>query len=278
MRSMRQVADPAVHHRAVQHPGGQELVPRSVVERALRILSSFDNRHAQQTISAISRRTHLPLTTCHRIVAELTDSGALERKVNGEYHVGLRLWEIAAHAPRSVGLQRVALPFMQDLSETTHLPVHLSIREQEEAVFVERLVPVGAPDERPRIGARYPLHVTAVGMAMLAFAPAEVQESVLAKPLQRFTPYTETTPDRLRQLLAQVRHEGLAIGDRQINVRYTAVAVPIFAPDGSAHAALSLIVPHEQSDRKPLGYMLQASAKGISRGLRNGGHLMPVPG
>lgn len=269
---MRQYADPAVHD-----PEGQELVPRSVVERALRILGSFDSRHAQQTISEISRRTHLPLTTCHRIVAELTDSGALERKANGEYHVGLRLWEIAAHAPRSVGLQRVALPFMQDLSETTHFPVHLSIREQEEAVFVERLVSVGAADERPRVGARYPLHVTAVGMVMLAFAPPEVQESVLSKPLQRFTPYTETAPERLRQLLAQVRHEGMAIGDRQINVRYVAVAVPIVAPDGSVRAALSLIIPHQEVDRKPLGYMLQAASKGISRGLRNGGHLVPVP-
>lgn len=274
---MTQVAEPEVQEPRVQEPGVRELVPRSVVERALRILGSFDNRHAQQTISEISRRTGLPLTTCHRIVAELTDSGALERKANGEYHVGLRLWEIASHAPRSVGLQRVALPFMQDLSETTHFPVHLSIREQEEAVFVERLVPVGAADEPPRIGARYPLHVTAVGMAMLAFAPPEVQESVLAKPLQRFTPYTETAPDRLRQLLAQVRHEGLAVGDRQINVRYVAVAVPIFAPDGSARAALSLIIPHEQSDRKPLGYMLQAASRAISRGLRNGGYLIPVP-
>ncbi|MGM7668573.1 IclR family transcriptional regulator [Microbacterium sp. A93] len=269
---MTQYAEPGI-----AEPEAQELVPRSVVERALRILGSFDNKHAQQTISEISRRTGLPLTTSHRIVAELTDSGALERQANGEYHVGLRLWEIAAHAPRSVGLQRVALPFMQDLSETTHFPVHLSIREQEEAVFVERLVPVGSADERPRVGARYPLHVTAVGMAMLAFAPPEIQESVLAKPLQRFTPYTETAPERLRQLLAQVRHEGLAVGDRQINVRYVAVAVPIFAPDGSARAALSLIIPHAESDRKPLGYMLRAASKGISRVLRHGGDLLPTP-
>lgn len=93
---------------------------RSVLHRALRILETIKNAKDGLCLSDISRRSGVPLTTAHRIVGELHDWGALERDDVGVYRVGLRLWEVASVTPRSVGLQRVALPFMQDLFETTH--------------------------------------------------------------------------------------------------------------------------------------------------------------
>ena len=75
------------------------------------------------------------MSTCHRILAALVEQGLLEKGAEGRYHVGLVLWEVASHAPRSVGVQRLALPFMRDLSEITHYPVHLAV----EGRFGERL-------------------------------------------------------------------------------------------------------------------------------------------
>src|ERR1041384_1895623 len=93
---------------------------RSVLRRALCILGTFEDATTGMNLSELSRRSGVPLTTTHRIVTELHEWGALERDDSGSYRMGLRLWEVGALAPRSVGLQRIALPFMQDLYETTH--------------------------------------------------------------------------------------------------------------------------------------------------------------
>jgi DNA-binding IclR family transcriptional regulator len=240
---------------------------RSVLRRALRILDTFEAARAGMSLSEISRRSGVPLTTTHRIVAELHEWGALERDSSGDYRIGLRLWEVAALAPRSVGLQRVALPFMQDLYETTHRGVHLAVREKDEVVFVERFVSPETAGERPRVGGRYALHATAVGLVLLAHAPVELQEEILGRPLESFTSWTYSSGRELRQVLADVRRCGYAISDRQISPAYVSVAAPIRGPGNTVVAALSLIVPHTEPHGLSVAHLVQATARGISREL-----------
>jgi DNA-binding IclR family transcriptional regulator len=240
---------------------------RSVLGRALRILDAFEEAQTGLRLSEISRRAGLPLTTTHRIVGELHEWGALERAGSGDYRIGLRLWEVAALAPRSVGLQRIALPFMQDLYETTHRGVHLAVREKDEVVFVERFVSPETAGKRPRVGGRYALHATAVGLVLLAHAPAELQEEVITGPLASFTSWTYTSSRELRQVLADVRRAGYAISDRQINPEYVSVAAPICGSDGAVVAALSLIVPYAEPHGPSVAHLVQATARGISRAL-----------
>jgi DNA-binding IclR family transcriptional regulator len=93
--------------------------PRSAVDRLLDVLSAFDLRNPALSLTEISHRADLPLTTAHRLVGTLTRWGALERDESGSYHIGLRLWEVAALAPRGVALRQAAMPFLEDLYETT---------------------------------------------------------------------------------------------------------------------------------------------------------------
>lgn len=240
---------------------------RSVLRRALRILETFAETGEGLRLSEISRRSGVPLTTTHRIVAELLEWGALERDSSGGYRIGLRLWEVAALAPRSVGLQRIALPFMQDLYETTHRGVHLAVRENHEVVFVERFVSPETAGERPRVGGRYAMHATAVGLVLLAHAPLDLQEDVITGPLPTFTERTFATERELREVLADVRRSGYAVSDRQINPDYTSVAAPIHGPDNTVIAALSLIIPYTEPHGPSVGHLVQATARGISRAL-----------
>ncbi|MBP2326904.1 DNA-binding IclR family transcriptional regulator [Kibdelosporangium banguiense] len=240
---------------------------RSVLRRALRILDTFQEAGTGLSLSELSRRSGVPLTTTHRIVSELHEWGALERDDSGSYRIGLRLWEVAALAPRSVGLQRIALPFMQDLYETTHRGVHLAVREKDEVVFVERFVSPETAGERPRVGGRYALHATAVGLVLLAHAPVELQEEVLRGPLESFTSWTYSNGRELRQVLADVRRDGYAISDRQINPSYVSVAAPIYGPGSEIVASLSLIVPHTEPHGPSVAHLVQATARGISREL-----------
>ncbi len=246
--------------------------PRSLVRRTLRILETIkDAPTAGLTLSEISRRSGVPLTTTHRIVGELRDWGALERDEAGEYRIGLRLWEVTAVTPRTEGLQRVALPFMQDLFETTRRGVHLAVREKDQVVFVECFLSPDTAADRARVGGRYALHATAVGLVLLAYAPSDLRERIIKGPLMAFTPRTYTRERELRQALADIRRSGYAISDRQIHPEYVSVAAPVHGPANTVAAALSLIVPHTESHGPSLVHLVQATARGISRALGAGG-------
>jgi DNA-binding IclR family transcriptional regulator len=250
---------------------------RSVLGRALRILDAVKDAGGGLNLSEISRRSGVPLTTTHRIVSELRAWGALERDDCGEYQIGLRLWELAAVAPRSVGLQRVALPFMQDLFETTHRGVHLAIREKDQVVFVERFLSQETATDRSQVGARYELHATAIGLILLAHAPHDLQEEVLTGPLVPPSWHPPITERELRRILAHVRRSGYAAAP--IRQEHLGVAVPIHGPagryggavDGAGPvvAALSLILPIGEPYGPRLAH-LQATARGISRALGTG--------
>lgn len=237
---------------------------RSVLRRALLILETIKDAADGLSLSEISRRSGVPLTTTHRIVIELQEWGALERDDSGTYRIGLRLWEVAAVAPRSVGLQRVALPFMQDLFETTHRGVHLAVREKDQVVLVERFLSPETATDRTQVGTRYELHATAIGLVLLAHAPPELREEVVTGPLSRPSWHPPITEHELRQALADVRR--MRYATTQIRQEYRSVAAPIHGPAGTVVAALSLILPLTESYGPRLAH-LQATARGISRAL-----------
>ncbi|XVQ16158.1 IclR family transcriptional regulator domain-containing protein [Spirillospora sp. CA-255316] len=106
-----------------------------------------------------------------------------------------------------------------------------------------------------RVGGRCPLHPTGVGRVLLAFAPPEVQEKVLASPVRSFTPLTVTSPVELRRILADVRTRGFAVNDRQVSVGTFRWAAPIRDANNEVVTALSLVVPSEQASVPPLAPM-----------------------
>ncbi len=239
---------------------------RSVTSKVLALLDAFSPASPTLTLSELARRAELPLPTAHRRVAELVAWGALERGDDGRYRIGLRLWEVGSLAPRGLGLRELALPIMEDLYEVTHENVQLAVRQNLELVFIERIAGRRAVPVLTRVGGRFALHATGVGLVLLAYAPTEVQEQVLAAPLERYTALTITDPVRLRRRLAEVRRAGYAISDRQVTMDALSIAAPIHAPDGVV-AAISLVVAHDRADPVALAPLVQAAGRVLSRAL-----------
>jgi DNA-binding IclR family transcriptional regulator len=235
--------------------------------KSMDVLSAFTPDRPTRTLAEVSRETGLPLTTTHRVVHELLDWGALERSPSGALQVGLRLWRVASVAPRGLGLREVALPFMEDLYVATHENVQLAVREGYDAVFVERLAGRRSVSVLTRVGGRFALHATGVGLVLLAFAPAEVQEGVLAAPLRPWTAFTITDPTVLRRTLAEVRRTSVALSDRQVTEDAVSVASSVTGPEDDVVAALSVVVRHGTVSPLSLAPAVRAAAIGISRAL-----------
>ncbi|HTP21403.1 MAG TPA: IclR family transcriptional regulator [Solirubrobacteraceae bacterium] len=241
---------------------------RSGTARGFAVLDAFTPASPALTLSEIARRAALPLTTVHRLVGELCAAGALERDRDGSYRIGLRLWEIASLAPRGVPLREAALPFLEDLYEVTHENVQLGVREGHEVLYIERIAGRQAVGVLTRVGGRFPIHASGIGLVLLAHAPQHVQIEVLAGPLQRFTDYTVTDPDRLRRMLSRIRRDGVAVSDRQVTDDAVSVAAPIFDAAGAVLAGVSIVSKADGTDPARLVPAVRAAALGTSRALR----------
>jgi DNA-binding IclR family transcriptional regulator len=240
---------------------------RSAPDRLLSVLAAFDHDHPALCLTDISRRAGLTLTTTHRLVGALTEWGALERDEHGVYHVGLRLWEVAALAPRGLALRQAALPYLEDLYEATHENVQLAVRDGSEVVYIEWISGRSSVGVHIRVGARWPLHVTGVGLVLLAHGGTELQEEYCAGPLASLTPHTLTDAGRLRRVLAEVRRSGVAVSDRQVTEDALSVAAPVRGPDGTLVAAVSVVVPQAGAQVPVLIPAVRLAARGISRAL-----------
>jgi DNA-binding IclR family transcriptional regulator len=238
-----------------------------VVDRALALLAAFDARQRKLSLRELSRRSGIPVSSTLRLAGRLLAWGALERDEEGHYSIGLRLLEVASLAPRGHGLRHVALPFMSDLAAVTQQHVQLAVRERLEVTLVERFSSHSSVPVRYRVGGKMPLHCTGMGLALLAFAPLDVQEEVLSRPLYGEPDQNLIAPVVMRRTLAEVRRERLAIYHRLEAEPLVVVAAPIFGEHEEAIAAIGVLLPEREAQPRRLGYAVRTAAQSISRQL-----------
>jgi DNA-binding IclR family transcriptional regulator len=235
----------------------------SVVARVVRVLEAFTTDEPALSVTEIARRSGLPVATASRLVAELAAHGLLVRS-DGAVRVGVRMWELAQRASPTLSLREAAMPFLEDLHAVIGQHVQLGVLDGDEVLFVERMSAPNAVINYTRIAGRLDLHASSSGIVLLAHAPAEQQERVLAAPLRRFTPRTPTRPARVRGMLADVRRQGYALCAGFYHLDATGVAVPVRDGSGAVVAAIGAVVPNDGN-----AYLhvpaLQAAARGIGR-------------
>lgn len=239
----------------------------TAAQRVLAILETFDHDHILLTLSEISRRSGLSLSTTHRLVGELRAWGALERSDDGRYAIGMRVLELGSLEPQGLRLRSVALPYLSDLHGAVAADVNLSVRDGDDVVYVESLRSRRGAPVLTRLGGRWPLHATATGQVLLAHAAPEVQDRVLSRPLKRFTPKTVTDPDEMRRTLADVRTRGYAVVDESITVGAIAIAVPVRGSGERVVAAVGVTIKRGSCPPPSVLPALSMTARAISRGM-----------
>ncbi|GGE84917.1 IclR family transcriptional regulator [Mycetocola zhadangensis] len=147
----------------------------SVLDRMTTILDAFDDDRGL-SLSELASRAGLPKSTVSRLVSGLVRQRYLEREGKLIY-LGLRLFELGqlAEAPRQ--LRSAALPVMAELRTVTGETTHLAIREKEDMILIAIVRGRTSAAEGYRTGDRVPVHLSAVGKAVLAHPLGVVTEA-----------------------------------------------------------------------------------------------------
>jgi IclR family transcriptional regulator, acetate operon repressor len=243
-------------------------VPNSVLGRTMLLLTAFRPGDTELTLAELCRRTGIPKPTAHRLLGELACWNVVERTPGG-IRLGMALFELGQLAPLQRGLREAAAPFLADLFEATRETVHLAVPEGVDVVYVQKLAARNGPRVGSRLGGRMPAYCTGVGKALLAFAPPERLEAVLAAGLARRTPRTVVAPGLLEKELARIRDRGVAEEHEESTVGIACVAAPVLDGGGRAVAAISITGWAHRLDTARLAPAVRTAALGLSRVLRS---------
>ncbi|WP_159828845.1 IclR family transcriptional regulator [Arthrobacter sp. 9AX] len=246
----------------------------SVISRVVRLMAAFDRQVPSMSLSELSQRAGLPMTTAHRLVEEMLKHGLMERDADGQLRVGVRLWELAARGSQALSLREIALPYMEDVQAAVHQYTTLAVLDHGSVLYLERL---SAPDSAAKraldaahIAQRAPLHATSSGLVLLAYSPTWLQQEVLAAPLEKVTEETITDPPTIRRHLAEIRQRGYAALPGIAVKGWTGIAVPVFSSGNTIAAALNATVPSGETNVPFTVPALLTAAHGISRALGAG--------
>ena len=222
-------------------PSVQEGV--SSVDNALRILRSFSYSEPTLGVSELARRLGLGKSTVHRLLQALVRQGFVTRTPDGRYRLGLVVHELGQLVVHGLRLRQVAHPILEQLRFATDETVHLAVLEGAEVVYIERLESASTMRMFDRVGPRLPASVTSSGKCLLAWAPPDVVDGVVAVGLVRRAPRTITSEAVFHVALEEVRQRGYAVSVEEGAKDIASVAAPVRGSDGTVMAAVSIAGP-----------------------------------
>lgn len=220
-------------------------------------------------LTELAERTALPKTTAFRYLYTLAAAGFVIRVGEQLYLPSPRL---VPHPPANslVGrLKAVAHPVMQRLQRRFNETVNLGLRDGGEVIYVDMIGSTRSLRMEARIGARDPLHATALGKAMLATLPAPSRLAGLPLRLAAATPRTFTDRRELGLELARTAARGWAL-DLEENETGACCVAAAFAPGDGILAGISISGPKPRMPEETLARMGAALARALAP-LRNAG-------
>ena len=214
------------------------------VDRALFLLETIAEAGGEATLTDLSVRTGLNISTCHHLLATLIQRG-FAAKVPGRrlYALGARILYLG-HACLQVDLPRRAQPYLEAINAATGETVHIAALQGDQVVTVARREARHAVRvDSGRIGKIDAPHATSLGKAIMAWLPEDEMQRMVAHGMKRFTEHTITDVPTLIEDLRHVRRNGFAIDREEFLPGVICVGAAIRDQAGTVIGAISASTP-----------------------------------
>ncbi len=224
------------------------------VERAADILELFLVTKPELSIKEISEHLNLSKSTVHGIIKTLEHRGYLQQNPEDlKYKPGIKLFELGNFVGKNLDIAKVAKPFIRELVDELNETVHLVSLQRDEIIYIEKVEGQSALTIYSHIGKRAPFHSTGVGKSILAHLNEnEVNRILSSITLESFTKHTMTNIEEIKEQLHDIREQGYAVDDEEIELGLKCIAAPIFNHQGNVIASISCAAPKMRLDENKL--------------------------
>jgi DNA-binding IclR family transcriptional regulator len=214
------------------------------VERAFELLDRIAAAGPDGlTLAELAAGVPTAKSTTHRYVTTLLELGVVRRDSAGRLMLGLRLVELAGALLDGDNLRSVAEPVLHDLVARTGETVHLGVPSDGHVVYIAKVESPQSVRLVSRIGARIPMHCSAMGKALLAQLDEAALRVALERPREVRTMHTLTSADALLAELVKVRSEGVAIDDEENELGVRCIGTVLHGNGTTPVGAISVSAP-----------------------------------
>lgn len=211
------------------------------LEKGLAIIEAFGIRNGSLTLSEAAEITGYTRASARRSLLTLQRLGYVES--DGKYfRLAPRVLRLGHAYVASIPLPKLAQPILETTSERTGESCSLAVLDGTDVVCVARTATRRSLSNGLGVGSRLPAYSAATGRVLLAALPPQEAELRLKRMArQRLTPRTRTEVSELMGLLDDVRRQGYAVSNEELEPGVLSVAVPVHDTAGRTVASMSAV-------------------------------------
>jgi IclR family KDG regulon transcriptional repressor len=211
------------------------------LDKGLQLLEVVGQAGSPVTLGQLWAKLHWDKATIFRLLRTLEGRGYISRNSEHKtYSLGMKIHGLYDSLIRELDVHQITRPFLQKLVDKTGQTAHLAVVVEKSMVFIDKVVGSETLAVNTQVGAREPMHCTALGKAALAFVDESELSRHLETPLYKFTPKTIVTLHDLQAELARVRKRGYAVDDEEYVAGVRCIASPILNQYGQPVAVLGI--------------------------------------
>ena len=208
--------------------------------RGLAVIQAFAQGKRQVTIAQLSGETGFSRAAVRRCLYTLTRLGFAGSDDSRHFFLRPRVLALGHSYISSMPLATAAQPVLEHVSHILHESCSIATLDGLDIIYVARANVTRIMSIDLGVGSRLPAFCTSMGRVLLAsLAPKELEAFLARVEFTRYTERTVVTAEKLRQVLRQVRSNGYAIVDQELELGLRSMAVPIQSPTGKVVAALN---------------------------------------
>jgi DNA-binding IclR family transcriptional regulator len=226
----------------------------NTAERVVAVLDELASAGQQYEVSEISLKVGIGRKSAFRILSALENRGWLEQdSKTKKYSLTGAMSEVAFRALSQLDIQKISLPYLQELQAVTGETSVLSIRVDLERMFVGCVPTRHEIRHFIPVGRRLKLWYGSGGKSILAFMAEDEIETVLSQ-FQNSDVWTlagvKAVPaESIRKELAEIRKQGFAVGVGERTSAVCGVAAPIFNHNQTVMGAIGISGPMPRFDK-----------------------------
>ncbi|SIQ92562.1 transcriptional regulator, IclR family [Rhizobium sp. RU35A] len=236
--------------------------------KGLRVIEAFGEAEPRLSISDVAKLTGLDRATARRCLLTLAELGYAD--YDGKFFtLTPRILRLGHAYLSATPLPHIVQPFLDQLSETVSQSASVSVLDGAEIVYVARASQRRVMSINLMPGSRLPAACASMGRVLLAALPeAEARALIGPAPLKAYTPRTKTDPEEVMAELAEVRGQGYAVIDQELELGLCSIAVPLADARGRVVAALNIGAPAAQVAAAGMADRYLPALQAVARQLR----------
>lgn len=222
------------------------LFSMGTIVKALKLLDFFSATQPEIGLTQFVRLSGYDKATTHRRLSELMEAGFIEQDtVTRSYRLGVAVLRLNNVREQVFPARKAVMPTLQKLSIAVQETVHISLLQGQQGLSTLAYIDNKTHGISVNIDPAeiLPLHATASGVTVLAFADSALLEQTLASPLQSYTDATLTHADSLTELVQAARNTGFGITRGGYEAEVCGIARPLFNMHGNCHGAVAVATP-----------------------------------